>query len=544
MIMKYRFCVIFIFYMGIFSANVLAQDNNHTITGRVTFVTSKNVYVRFDDTNVVKIGDTLQTSNLQKCLIVSNKSSNSVVCLKIDDCAINKYDEITYKYQVEPKNEVLEEEAIQENIGISFNDSIQAIQSDTKKTSYTETIKGRLSVASYSYLSKIRDDNHRLMTRFSLEANHINNSRFSIETYINYRQSIYPKDKSGSLKKSDLNVFNLALKYDIDSTFSITAGRKINYKISSMGAIDGLQAEKFFGKSYIGIIGGFRPDIYDYGVDTNLLQYGGYIGRLTNSKSFSSQTTLGFSEQRNHNEIDRRFAYFQHSSTIFRKLNLFSTLEVDLYNKVNDSVKDNFRVTNLYVSGRYRFNSRINVALSYDSRKRIIYYKTYETDIEQLLDEDIARQGFRVRLNIRPFKYLYSGFSYSKRFQSDNQDKSDNLYGYMSLSRLPLVDGSLSFTYNRNTSNYLKSDIASVRYSKEFWDGRLGTDIYYRFVNYKYETNVPDLIQHYFGTYLSYYIDRSFTFSLSGEVSQYNNETNYRINAQIIKRFFNSRKKH
>jgi long-subunit fatty acid transport protein len=94
-----------------------------------------------------------------------------------------------------------------------------------------------------------------------------------------------------------------------------------------------------------------------------------------------------------------------------------------------------------------------------------------------------------------------------------------------------------------NTSNYLKSNIASIRYSREFWDGRFGTDFYYRFVNYKYETNIPDFNQHYVGAYLSYYIDRSFTISLSGELSKYNSETNYRVNTQIIKRFFRSRKK-
>ena len=526
----------------VISGNVIAQDNYQTVIGKVTFVTSKNAYVKFDNTSVISIGDTLQAPNKEKCLVVTNKSSNSVVCQKINNCQINKEDKIIYVYQIETKSEVLESEEIQENIGISFNDSIQAIQGNKRKSNYIENIKGRLSAASYSNLSKTRGDNHRLMTRFSLEANHINNSRFSVETYLNYRQNIYPKDTTNTLSKSHLNVFNLALKYDIDSTFSITAGRKINYKISSLGAIDGLQAEKFFGNSYIGAIAGFRPDIYDYGLNTNLLQYGGYVGQITDSENFRSQTTLGFAEQKNNNEIDRRFTYLQHSSTIFKKFNLFSTLELDLYNKVNDSVKDNIRVTNLYVSGRYRFNSKLNVSLSYDSRKRIIYYKTYETDIEQLLDEDIARQGFRARVNIRPFKYVYSGFSYSKRFQSDNQNKSDNIYGYVSLSKLP-IDGRLSFTYNMNTSNYLQSNIASVRYSREFWDSRLGTDIYYRFVNYKYETNVSDFNQHYVGAYLSYYIDRSFTFSLSGEVSKYNDETNYRVNAQIIKRFFRSRKK-
>ncbi len=525
--------------MGITLANLLAQEKEHILIGKVTFITSKNAYVKFDDTSVINIGDTLQAPNKEKCLVVTNKSSNSVVCLKLKNCLVNKEDKISFVYQLASKIEILESEEIQENIGISFNDSIQSIKK--KRTYYTENITGRLSAASYSSLSKIRGDNHRLMTRFSLEANHINNSKFSVETYLNYRYNIYSVGINNNLNKTDLNVFNLALRYDIDSTFSITAGRKINYKISSLGAIDGLQAEKYFGNSYVGVLAGFRPDIYDFTLNTNLLQYGGYIGQMTDHENFYSQTTLGFAEQKNDNQIDRRFTYFQHSSTIFKKLNVFSTLELDLFNKLNDSVKSNLRVTNLYVSGRYRFNNKINAALSYDSRKRIIYYKTYETDIEELLDEDIARQGFRARLNIRPFKNIYSGFSYSKRFQSDNQNKSDNIYGFLSFSKLP-IEGRVSLTYNMNTSNYLKSNIASIRYSRELLDGRLGTDIYYRFVNYKYESNLPDFNQHYFGAYLSYYIDRSFTCSLSGEVSQYNEETNYRINAQIIKRFFRSRK--
>ena len=43
---------------------------------------------------------------------------------------------------------------------------------------------------------------------------------------------------------------------------------------------------------------------------------------MTDAKKFYSQTTLGFVEQQNAGETDRRFAYFQHNSTIFKNLNL------------------------------------------------------------------------------------------------------------------------------------------------------------------------------------------------------------------------------
>lgn len=526
----------------IIGCSVFGQDNSQVLHGKVTFITSKNVYVKFDATNMIKIGDTIKNSKNVACLLVSNKSSSSVVCTKLNDCDVNKGDIVTYVYTL-IEEAIIEKETVVEDIGISYNDSIKTIEKDLKKNAYIENIKARLSASSYSTLSNLRDDKHRLMTRFSLNANHINHSKYSVETYLNYRQNISSGESNSSQKDSYLRVFNLALKYDVDSTMSVTLGRKINYKISSLGAIDGLQAEKFFNKSYVGVIAGFRPDIFDFGFNSDLLQYGAYIGQLTDNKNFHSQTTLGFAEQRNKSELDRRFTYLQHSSTIFKKFNLFAIAELDIYNKLNDSISNAPRLTNLYVSARYRFNRKFNASLSYDSRKRIIYYKTYETNIEELLDEDIARQGIRARINIRPFKNIFSGFSYSKRFQSDDQNKSDNIYGYVSFSRLPTIGGRISLTYNKNSTNYLDSNIASLRYSRAFMDNRLNADFYYRFVDYKYKSTVPDFNQNYFGTYLSYYIDRSLTISLSGEYSTYNTENNFRINTRIIKRFYRQRKK-
>jgi hypothetical protein len=543
--MKYKFYIIFVVIMLSISSNVFAQDTNKSAKGKATFVTSKNVYVRFEDTDMIKIGDTLMTPNNTPCLLVSNKSSYSVVCFRLNDCDVKKDDIIIYKFKFETEQVVTETEKFEEDVGISFNDSIKSIDKKSRKKSYAENTRGRLSVSSYSNLSDIRDDTHRIVSSLSLNAEHLNNSDFSIDTYINYRQYVNPKKDSLS-PNNELNVYNLALIYDVDSTLSVTVGRKINYKISTLGAIDGIQGEKFIGKNYVGAIVGFRPDIYDFSFNPNLLQYGAYVGRLTESENFNSQTTLGVAEQRNGNDIDRRFTYFQHSSTIFNNLNLFSSLELDIFNKVNDTLNtttnNNPRLTNLYVSARYHFSRGINASLSYDSRKRVIYYKTYESDIERILDEDIARQGIRARINIKPFKYVFSGFSYSKRFQSDNENKSDNLHGYLSFSKIPVVQGRISLTYNLNSSNYLDSNIASLRYSNDFWDNRLSADLYYRIVNYKYKSDIPKFNQNYFGADLSYFIDRTLAFSLSGELSSYSQETNYRINARLVKRFSRSRK--
>ncbi len=75
------------------------QETSPALKGKVSFITSKNIYVKFDDTKQISIGDTLYISITNSpCLIVTNKSSSSCVSTLINDCDINKDDEILYKY--------------------------------------------------------------------------------------------------------------------------------------------------------------------------------------------------------------------------------------------------------------------------------------------------------------------------------------------------------------------------------------------------------------------------------------------------------------
>jgi hypothetical protein len=538
--MKYKF--VFISFIIITCSNIFGQEKDQLINGKVSFVTSKNIYVKFNDTKNINIGDTLKFLNQKSpCLLVKNKSSNSVVCTTIYECDIKKGDEVYYNYSSKNKN--IEKAIIADQVTDTNKDSIESVNNNEKDSRFVQDVKGRISVASYSTLSNIRDDRHRIMYRFSLNANHINGTGFSFESYLTYRQ--YLSSGENTVTRDNIfNVYDLSLRYDVDPTLSIVVGRKINNKISSVGAIDGLQVEKYFSKNYIGAIAGFRPDIFDYSFNSDLFEYGAYVGRLTDNINFYSQTSLGFIEQQNSGEIDRRYIYFQHSSTIMKKLNLFSSLELDLYNKVNDTVNNDIRLTNLYVSARYRFSRKFDLMVSYDSRKRILYYETFKSEIERLLDDDLARQGLRARFNVRPVKYLVAGISYSKRFQSDDQNKSDNLYGYISYSKVPGIGGGFSVNYNMNTSNYLESNILSLRYSRNLIKNKLNADFYYRNADFNYfNSYIGNNKQNYYGANLSYNINRKLMFSLSGEYSSSSLENNSRIYVKLVKRFYSNKKK-
>ncbi len=540
--MKYNL-IFFVLFVGICST-VFGQNKEQQLNGKVSFVTSKNVYVKFDNTKNISVGDTLLFSDKKTtCLLVTSKSSSSVVCSILNACEVNKDDVVFYKYSIKSDENIVEDKTINENI-----DSVKTKKKKRKESMYKSKFRGRISVSSYSTLSDVRDNRHRITSRISLDAKHINNSKFSFETYATYRKNLNPSESNSFQKNDNFNVYDLALRYDANPTLSLTIGRKINSKISSIGAIDGLQVEKHLGKNYVGAIAGFRPDIFDYGFNSDLFEYGAYFGRKTDYKNFYSQTTLGFIEQRNNSEIDRRYTYFQHSSTIFKKLNIFSSLELDIYNKLNNVSNNNIRLTNLYTSARYRFSRQLDLSLSYDSRKRILYYETFQTQIERLLNDDLARQGVRIRLNVRPKEFLNVGLSYSKRFQSNNENKSDNIYTYLSLTNLPGIGGRISVNYNVNSSNYLESNVLSLRHSRTFLKNKLNADFYFRFVNYTYlNSNVAlnngTLTQSYYGANVSLNINRGLMFSVSGEFSNSSLENNYRIYTRLVKRFYKKKRK-
>lgn len=499
------------------------------LVGKVTFVTSQNAYVKFETTNALTVGDTLKLfrGQSQSCLVVKQLSSTSCVAGIIGSCEIKVNDTIVYpvgKAQMARANDLNKPSSPK-------NPTVSASNVRNK------AVRGMISAASYSTLSAMRGDNHRTMYRLSFDANHINSSRFSLETYLNYRQNFIFNDSGFSKAKDVFNIYNLAMRYEPNSTTSLLFGRKINPKASSLGALDGLQAEKYFGNFYAGMLVGFRPDMVDFKFNSNLFQYGGYAGLKSENRLFISETTLGLLEQENKGNVDRRYTYFQHSSTIGRKVNLFSSFEIDLYNKVNNVTTSNVRVTNLFVSMGYQFSRIMDLNVAYDSRKQILFYETMKTEIERLLDNDQARQGLRARLNIRPTQFINAGLSYNKRYQSSGLNTSENINAYVNHSKIPGVGGRLSLNYNRNKSRYLESSIISIRHSRIFFHEKLEMDYYYRLVNYNYFTTESLSLQHYYGSSLLWRITPKITFTVLGEIATRTSDDSFRLNIRLAKNF-------
>jgi len=526
---------IVITYLAFAALDSFAQDVTGDVHGTVTFVTSQSVYVKFEDTEKINVGDTLKlvvANFLQPCLLVKNKSSVSVVCVPLNNCVIAKDSKVVFQSSDNANNvddEILESGASKE-----------------KEIIKKERFHGRVSAASFSNISENKSPSHRAMYRLNFNAENINESKFSAETFLNFRQLFLSPEKSETQKTKFFNVYNLAITYRPDSTSYITVGRKINNKASSLGAIDGLQAEKYFGKFFTGAIIGFRPDFLNYGVNFNLFEYGAYGGLESKGDNLNTKTTLGALQQTNSGKVDRRYLYFQHSSTIYKRITMFTSSELDLYNVVNNESFVNYRLTNFYSSLNYRINRAIDFNVSYDSRKQIMYYETFGSDIERMLEDDQSRQGVRARVGVRPFKHINMGVSVGKRFQSSTQNQSENLNGYISHSKIPGIGGRLNLNYNRNRSNYMLSEIISVRLSQDFFDKKMNAEFYVRKVNYTYFNDInpaPGNEQYYYGVSLMQRLTSSVSFSVLGEMTTFHDSDTYRINLRLNKRFDTKKKK-
>ncbi len=185
--------------------------------------------------------------------------------------------------------------------------------------------RGSISVNSYSDFSNTEvPDSQRFRYTLSLNAPNIGGSRFSFESYISFRH------KSGEWQEvkndifSALKIYNLALRYDLNKSTRFSFGRRINPRISSIGAMDGIQFEKSVKNFKIGILAGSRPDYQNYGFNPTIsvwrlscIQYR-ECGKFTES-------SVAYVEQTNNFKTDRRFLYFQHSNNLIKNLD-FSAL--------------------------------------------------------------------------------------------------------------------------------------------------------------------------------------------------------------------------
>jgi hypothetical protein len=551
---------------------VMGQDRHEIREGNVSFITSQSVYVKFPSMERMAAGDTLflkQGDTYVPALQIKNLSSISCVCVplvakefKVADAIYAKVppgaDRETVQQRVSadsagragrPESDSLAEvaavaavavgeaAAVDDTTGAEAADADTAVAEAAGRAGLQQQISGRISVSSYSHFyNRESVRSQRMRYTFSIQARNLGNTGFSAESYVSFVHSNTNWEEIKGNIFRGLKIYNLSVRYDFNETMYLSAGRKINRRLSSVGAIDGLQFEKRFGSLILGAFAGSRPDYKDYGVNPDLLQYGAYLGHVLQKPKLSMENSLAFVEQTNRSNTDRRFLYFQHSSWLMKNLYIFASAEADMYKKVNDTTTNTLDLSNVYLSVRYRIIRPLSVGLSYSSRQNVIYYETYKDFVERLIDNE-ALQGWRLSIHARPARYLVMGVYGGYRYRKADPRPSKNVHAYATYSRIPGIGVSATLSTTWLWTSYLSGRIYSLGLSRELIPGKLNGGLKYRYVDYLYRTSETGLAQNVLEASLSWRIYQKLSLSVYYEGTFETSDPYNRLYINVSQRF-------
>jgi hypothetical protein len=535
---------VLIFCIVVFCSKLDGQAVPDNLQGEISFVSSQNIYVRFKSTAGISRGDTLfilSDGNLIPALKVNNLSSISCLCIAISDASLTTGKSIIAKpciSLVKPEVKVPENEVNKALLSklpgnILVTPGKERVSSGTTK----QKINGSISVNSYSdFSTNSATNSQRFSYIFSLDAKNISDSKLSVESYITFKHKI---DEWGEVKSdlfNALKIYDIAVRYNPDRNTQISLGRKINQRISNIGAIDGLQVEKTINKFTIGAIVGLRPSYKDYGLDTKLFQYGAYVAFNTRTPGNYTESSLAIMQQTNNSKTDRRFLYFQHAGSLVKNLDLFSTFEVDLYKIKNNVSQSTFDLTGLYLSMRFRMTKDFTLSTSYDARKNVTYFETYKTFLDRILETGI-RQSLRLQANYQISKDLIIGLQSSYGFLKSDSHHSENINGYLTYSQIPGFNGSITLSGTYLSSSFMNGKIAGASISHDLMKGKLHIDLGYNFVDYRLPESLQNLIQNIGRINISWQLSTTMSLSLYNEATFEKQNRSDQLYLQIRKRF-------
>lgn len=518
------------------------------IEGKVSYITSSHIYVRFGSTEGIAKGDTLYYSDHGKnipVLVVNQKSSTSCVCGLLGIANLPAGTAVIHmgKFKTADNNKKADDVSLpvpQTVVPSGEADTSNLAKEKNPKgpQARKQLINGRLTFSTNGSINPGDDNNfQRIRTVFSMNVKNIGSSAFSVETYVTYRHR-YGVDQVTSGFYNDFKVFGLAANYDNGGRYTFTLGRKINPFMANMGAMDGLQAAVRFGKYQVGAFAGTRPDFNNYSFSAKLPQAGAFVVRTDTLGGMAAQTSLAVAEQMNDFRTDRRFLYFQHNNSLFKNMNLFLSSEVDLFKKVDSIATYRPSLTSIYASLRYRLMKNMSLTASYDNRRNVIYYESYQTFVDQLLAQE-TRQGFRLQATYSPWKFVSVNASAFLRYQGSNPSPTKNYVLSANLTNLAGRGSYLSLSLNMLESYYFKGTISGIRLSESLLKGKMNLELQYRNVSYTFFANESKLAQNIGGVNLSVNIFKMTTLTCSYEGTFQQSGDWHRYFVTFIQRFKN-----
>jgi len=480
----------FFLLLAIFSSGVFGQGNQK-VTGTITYVSSQNFYVRFENTSGVSVGDTVYLSESgTQAGTIKYLSSQSAACTYFSTAGVELNSRVyvvtsTIKKDQQPNKTT---EAVNNpplwNAQSGGNNNISASEN-------TVDLGGRFSIRSFINSSSNAKHSQTQYWRYGLSLRSskfgINNLEFQATATYGYRADSWKN--SGSVW-NNLKVYDFFFSYKPTVSLQIQAGRIRNQNLYSLSTFDGLLFDYTFSKFQVGTFVGSHPDWQNMGVNIKLMQYGAFLSREDSLGRLYMNNTLSFANQTHSGKTDRRFLYFLHRSRT-TDFSFAVSSEFDLYQVEMNTPKSIFKPTSIYASASYRFDRKLSFDLSYDARRTIYYFDSFKSTIDSILDTRM-RQGVRLGAYYQWSRTFSVGLNGGFANQPGDVHPSFNGGTSVSFTELTNLNFSIVGDFTYLQSNFLNGFSYGVKVSKSFLANTLTAGFGFRRVDYLFARNTSD----------------------------------------------------
>ncbi len=219
--------------------------------------------------------------------------------------------------------------------------------------------------------------------------------------------------------------------------FNWAMGRIISNAFSGVGYIDGIMLQHNISSRWRwGLFGGLQPEWHYSTAPASIQKYGLFAAyKVGDYSSHRFESTLSMAGAYHGGTVSREFMYWQNNYSWGSSFTLFQSLELDLNRDWKQKTTgETVSLTGVYINGRYTFNRRYSVGLSYDNRKN--YLTWYSRTLADSLFNDAFRQGVRLTLNARLFRNFRLFANGGLRHRQDAVDITWSYMGGLNWNRM------------------------------------------------------------------------------------------------------------
>jgi hypothetical protein len=244
-------------------------------------------------------------------------------------------------------------------------------------------------------------DYDRTAARLSLRGRNLGGLplQFQMRSSTRNLDRVVSSDGSSITETRD-RLYELSLAYEPpEGRFALRLGRLRLGRYAGAGTIDGISAETRFGRIFhLGVFGGSRSDISDFGYDGDRTSYGITSRWTAGSPGRVRELLLAAVREDGVIDVSREYVALQ-TRVAGSRWSFYQRAEFDVNNGWRQELSGRAsQLSTLFVNASARVSDRSRFSLSYSQFQR---YRTEETRFipEELFDENL-RQGLRARWTI------------------------------------------------------------------------------------------------------------------------------------------------